>query len=355
MWHGQGGKGGGIKEGISFYTLLVARRSSCFAQSQSQAALSLSDFFCLKPLDLMYLLIVFLPLLGSSVAGFFGRFLGSEGTAVMTTTQNLILFSIFIFFLIFLFRIYSCFSRSGFLFKQLLYLFLLVLFSVFFYFFRIYLASHFFTYLTGALLISCVSSGAVTSYPGPSDPSSSSSWKEDSFGIRVLLESWSKTTETEGTSVNQSEAGPVPPGNPVASPGEEAGPANQTLRVGPYPYQPDEVIGGDCVLSIERRLLAEDSFPSSEVIRMARIQAEDLFEVKVEIIKLMAGLDPTGDWMGRGARALENSRTATGEESLERLYALLEDLQRGGVQSSTYFKLKEKVFLRMDPDEHSSA
>nr|WRW54426.1 NADH dehydrogenase subunit 5 [Secale cereale] len=34
----------------------------------------------------MYLLIVFLPLLGSSVAGFFGRFLGSSGTAIMTTT-----------------------------------------------------------------------------------------------------------------------------------------------------------------------------------------------------------------------------------------------------------------------------
>nr|YP_010627562.1 NADH dehydrogenase subunit 5 [Rhodiola crenulata]WBN94462.1 NADH dehydrogenase subunit 5 [Rhodiola crenulata] len=34
----------------------------------------------------MYLLIVFLPLFGSSVAGFFGRFLGSEGTAIMTTT-----------------------------------------------------------------------------------------------------------------------------------------------------------------------------------------------------------------------------------------------------------------------------
>ena len=42
--------------------------------------------FFLKRLDLMYLLIVFLPLLGSSVAGFFGRFLGSEGTAIMTTT-----------------------------------------------------------------------------------------------------------------------------------------------------------------------------------------------------------------------------------------------------------------------------
>lgn len=48
---------------------------------------------------------------------------------------------------------------------------------------------------------------------------------------------------------------------------------------------------------------------------MARIQAEDLFEVKVEVIRLMLGLDPTGDWMGRGARALDNNpRTATGEE-----------------------------------------
>lgn len=41
---------------------------------------------CLITVEIMYLLIVFLPLLGSSVAGFFGRFLGSEGTAIMTTT-----------------------------------------------------------------------------------------------------------------------------------------------------------------------------------------------------------------------------------------------------------------------------
>nr|UPI48982.1 NADH dehydrogenase subunit 5 [Balanophora reflexa] len=34
----------------------------------------------------MYLLIVFLPLIGSGVAGFFGRFIGSEGTAIITTT-----------------------------------------------------------------------------------------------------------------------------------------------------------------------------------------------------------------------------------------------------------------------------
>ncbi len=83
-------------------------------------------------------------------------------------------------------------------------------------------------------------------------------------------------------------------------------------------------------------LEAKKPSPSLEDYRLARIQAEDLFEVKVEIIQLMAGLDPTGDWMGRGARALENSRTATGEESLGRLYALLEDLQRGGVQSDAY-------------------
>lgn len=43
-------------------------------------------FGCLITLEIMYLLIIFLPLLGSSVAGFFGRFLGSKGTAIMTTT-----------------------------------------------------------------------------------------------------------------------------------------------------------------------------------------------------------------------------------------------------------------------------
>ncbi|MFQ6650363.1 hypothetical protein Gotur_023226, partial [Gossypium turneri] len=46
---------------------------------------------------------------------------------------------------------------------------------------------------------------------------------------------------------------------------------------------------------------------------MARIQAGDLFEVKVKIIQQMADLDPMGDWMGRGARDLENPYTATGE------------------------------------------
>jgi len=213
-------------------------------------------------------------------------------------------------------------------------------------------------------LILCVVEGQGLPLPAPSGQVNSDPWREDSRELDILLESSSVpgTSVETGTSVTQPRAGPVNPeaadssqtsGDPVASPGEEAGPANQTQRVVPYPYQPDEVIGGDCVLSIERRLLAKDSNPSSEDIQMARIHAEDLFEVKVEIIKLMAVLDPTGDWMGRGARALDNPRTATGEESVGKLYSLLEDLQTNGVQSPSYKKWKGKVFH--DPDMCSSA
>ena len=65
----------------------------------------------------------------------------------------------------------------------------------------------------------------------------------------------------------------------------------------------------------------------------ARIEAEDLFEVKVEIIQQMAVLDPSGDWTGRGARALDNPRAASGEPSLIELYRLRDELHEGGVQS----------------------
>ncbi|KAK8681202.1 hypothetical protein V6N13_053609 [Hibiscus sabdariffa] len=50
-----------------------------------------------------------------------------------------------------------------------------------------------------------------------------------------------------------------------------------------------------------------------------------------------------GYWMGRGARALENPHTATGEESLEKLYALLDDLRGGGVRSQAFLSLQSKV------------
>ncbi|YP_006460173.1 hypothetical protein A565_p04 (mitochondrion) [Erythranthe guttata] len=45
-------------------------------------------------------------LVGSSVAGFFGRFLGSEGTAIIRG-RNIVLFGIFILGFLFLFRIYA--------------------------------------------------------------------------------------------------------------------------------------------------------------------------------------------------------------------------------------------------------
>jgi len=158
------------------------------------------------------------------------------------------------------------------------------------------------------------------------------------------------STSTEGTSVNQPAAGSVHPGNAVASTEEAASPA----RPDPFPYQPDEVIGGDSVLSIQRRLLSRYVFPSAEIIERARIEAEDLFEVKVDIIRRMTPLDPEGDWLGRGARAFDNPRTSTGEESLERLYRLLDDLNQGGVESSAFRSLRGRVFRRRNAlDEHS--
>nr|P92535.1 RecName: Full=Uncharacterized mitochondrial protein AtMg01010; AltName: Full=ORF118 [Arabidopsis thaliana]CAA69841.1 unnamed protein product [Arabidopsis thaliana] len=108
------------------------------------------------------------------------------------------------------------------------------------------------------------------------------------------------------------------------------------------------MIGGDSVEAIERRLLAKypEGSPSAEIIEMARIEAEDLFEIKAQIIQRMALYDPTGDWMARGARALDNPRTTSGEESLERLYDIWKDLQETGPLSDEFSRLQEKVFLK---------
>ncbi|KAJ8746848.1 hypothetical protein K2173_012899 (mitochondrion) [Erythroxylum novogranatense] len=66
----------------------------------------------------------------------------------------------------------------------------------------------------------------------------------------------------------------------------------------------------------------------------------------------MAGLDSTGDWMGRGARALDNPHTDTGEESLEKLYDLLDNLKEGGGRSRAFRALKGRIFLKqMDPPQ----
>uniref|UniRef100_A0A3Q7IVI2 DUF8018 domain-containing protein n=1 Tax=Solanum lycopersicum TaxID=4081 RepID=A0A3Q7IVI2_SOLLC len=141
-------------------------------------------------------------------------------------------------------------------------------------------------------------------YGGPFGQASGAEFEEDHFGIDVLFESWKKSTET-GTSMDQPdpEQGHVPPTIQVAPRRNEFGPSNQPPRVVPYPYQLDEVIGG---------------IPFKE---------KDLFEVKVKILRIMEVLDPTGDWLGRRAWALQNMCTATREHSLDELHTLLLDLE----------------------------
>ncbi|KAK6767613.1 hypothetical protein RDI58_000024 [Solanum bulbocastanum] len=208
-----------------------------------------------------------------------------------------------------------------------------------------------------------LSVGGSLPLPGPSGQASGAEFEEDHFGIDVLLESWEKSTET-GTSVDQPEPEPghVPPAIQVAPRGNEAGPSNQPPRVVPYPYQLDEVIGGDSVQSIQQRLLAKYSYtPPIGIMYLAEIEAKDLFEVKVEILRIMAVLDPTGDWLGRGARALENPRTATGEHSLDKLHTLLSDLESRGVNSESFSQLKGKDepadpnIIYEEPDDEASS
>ncbi|XP_020209585.1 uncharacterized protein LOC109794549 [Cajanus cajan] len=96
----------------------------------------------------------------------------------------------------------------------------------------------------------------------------------------ILLGSSESESAGTSSSVNQQGARPAPAQNEVAPP------------VVPYPYPENEIIGGDSVEAIERRLLGRFPSPSAHDIQMARIQAEDLFEVKVDIIRRMTSLDP---------------------------------------------------------------
>nr|QUV77382.1 cytochrome c oxidase subunit 2 [Markhamia cauda-felina] len=169
---------------------------------------------------------------------------------------------------------------------------------------------------------------------------------EDSLSWGDLLRSSTEEAPTsEPRGPNSAE-----PATPVASP-EEAGspPAGND-----YPYPDNEVIGGDSVNAIQSRLLANNPSPSFEEIERARIDAQDRFEVKVEIIRQMAPLDPEGDWEGRGARALDNPHTSTGEPSLEQLYRLQDALNQDGIQSEAFRLLKSKAFTRREEmDAHS--
>lgn len=76
----------------------------------------------------MYLLIVFLPLLGSSVAGFFGRFLGAEGTAIMTTPEFILPLFLLVVILTIIYRILLSKKKKSFL---LLFKIIISIFTIF--------------------------------------------------------------------------------------------------------------------------------------------------------------------------------------------------------------------------------
>lgn len=71
-----------------------------------------------------------LPILSSSVACFFGRFLGSEGTAIHITGKFWILFGKIILGFIFLFRFYSCRLNDKYGFPLIVILYGLLLFGI---------------------------------------------------------------------------------------------------------------------------------------------------------------------------------------------------------------------------------
>jgi hypothetical protein len=177
--------------------------------------------------------------------------------------------------------------------------------------------------------------------------STSSEWL--TYTTDMLEDSGSSGRSGSTSTVNQPLPGAqaAPPALPVM---QEAA-ANQPV---PYPYPYNEFIGGDSVESITRRLLEGSPFPSAHAIKMAQIDAEDLFEAKVDICRVMAGLDPEGDWLRRGARALDNPRTRTGEDSLENLLRLREGVVSGDATTITTLQGR-MLWLRSGGDTESHA
>nr|UIR99346.1 hypothetical protein [Bidens alba var. radiata] len=324
--------------------------------------------------------------LGTVFLVFWGE-IGSEGLARVSTHYFILSFFLLIAFIL-IYRIRRIRGKKDYL----MFFFILFLISFLGAWVKFFLISFLGAWVKSSFLYfgsfffffgGSPGNGAERGLSLPSASSGPLGPEDDSFAVDVLMESWPTSMESGDSSatVNQPESRRVPPATHVAPRGDEAGPSNQPepRRVPPaahvaprgdeagpsnqppqgqgvpYPYHPEELIGGDSVSSIQRRLLASNPLPSAEEIGFARIEAEDLFEVKVKIIRRMEVLDPTGDWMRQGARALDSPNSATGESSLERLYVFLEDLRQNGKTSDAFFSLSEKVALRRDDDAGSSA
>jgi hypothetical protein len=73
------------------------------------------------------------------------------------------------------------------------------------------------------------------------------------------------------------------------------------------------------------------------------MQANEIFELKVEILRLMKELDPTGNWENKGALALNEPRSKTGEPKLTKLIEISEDLKENRLNSKYFIGLFSKV------------
>nr|AMR36233.1 hypothetical protein [Nicotiana undulata]AMR36235.1 hypothetical protein [Nicotiana tabacum]AMR36237.1 hypothetical protein [Nicotiana tabacum] len=131
-------------------------------------------------------------------AFFFYHFLGKEGTAIMTTGGNLVLFGILLFSLTFIVRRnrFRLNQKSGFRLLYIIYISILFSISLFGCCLRTYFLSNLCVYFLDLFsffaVFSVVSGGGQPlPLPGPSTPSNSSS--EDSFELQVLSEPWPVT------------------------------------------------------------------------------------------------------------------------------------------------------------------
>ena len=156
----------------------------------------------------MAILRYFVPFLTFIAANSFFRFLGSEGTAIMTAGGNIVLFGILLLILTFFFRKNR--FRLSFPLVFLLYISIIFSISLFGCCLRAHFLSNFGLYFQDVFSFVVALSvgsggGQPLPLPAPSSPSNSSS--EDSFGLQVLSEPWPVTHNIAYESSLRSRAG----------------------------------------------------------------------------------------------------------------------------------------------------
>lgn len=162
-------------------------------------------------------------------------------------------------------------------------------------------------------------------------------------------ESWFSRLMKLPTPTSEEEVGGPGPVSTPANVGASVGAQSEdALSAGPsnassFPYDENEIIGGDSVAFIRLRIMSKEE---GILFEEAHYRAEDLFDIKAQVIQEMSHLDLDGDWMNRGARALDYPKSRIGEYSLEKLHEFLADLKNEGHMSKTFSLLKERVLRR---------